>query len=487
MRIGQTSFVLFNSKVITSALGFLATIYFARELGAGVLGIYFLVLGLVTWLEVVADPGISEAVTKRISEGGHAGEYALSSLSLLLPSFLIVSGVLVLGRSHLDAYVGRPALAVVVGLLAATLAYKLVAGLLKGNHLVHVYAGLSVVKSLGRTIAQVAAVFAGFGLVGLVTGYAFGYVLFCLFGLLGLSVRYRRPTKHSTRDLLAYARYAWLGGLRSRTFNWMDVVILGLFVPSSMIGVYGVAWNVAAFLKTFSNSISETLFPEMSRLAADDPRAVSELVEDALAYAGLILLPGLIGGAVIGDRLLAIYGSEFAAGATVLWLLIAACLLYAYQKQLVNTLNAIDRPDRAFRINAVFVGSNLLFNLVLVWRIGWVGAALATLVSAAISLGHAYLELYRLVGFALPLGEIGRQAFAAGIMGGIVLLTRHVVQGIGPFGNDVFLITFLVFTGAGVYFLSLFALSVRFRTTISRNVPTGLLSYIDGREGVDER
>jgi O-antigen/teichoic acid export membrane protein len=47
MRIGQTSVAVFVSKLVESALGFVATPYFAREPGASVLGSYALVLALV--------------------------------------------------------------------------------------------------------------------------------------------------------------------------------------------------------------------------------------------------------------------------------------------------------------------------------------------------------------------------------------------------------------------------------------------------------
>jgi O-antigen/teichoic acid export membrane protein len=48
MNLGQTSVVYFVSKLLGSVLGFVATIYFARVLGAEVLGQYALVLALIT-------------------------------------------------------------------------------------------------------------------------------------------------------------------------------------------------------------------------------------------------------------------------------------------------------------------------------------------------------------------------------------------------------------------------------------------------------
>lgn len=73
MRPGQTSVVVFAAKIVGSALGFAATIIFARLLGAEVLGIYGLVLTLVAWLQVGATMGVGSAVTKRLSEGDEHG------------------------------------------------------------------------------------------------------------------------------------------------------------------------------------------------------------------------------------------------------------------------------------------------------------------------------------------------------------------------------------------------------------------------------
>ncbi len=48
MRIGHTSFIIFVSKPLRSVLGFVATLYFARVLGAEVLGFYVLTITVVS-------------------------------------------------------------------------------------------------------------------------------------------------------------------------------------------------------------------------------------------------------------------------------------------------------------------------------------------------------------------------------------------------------------------------------------------------------
>ena len=61
--------------------------------------------------------------------------------------------------------------------------------------------------------------------------------------------------------------------------------------------------------------MSSTLFPELSRLDAEEEKeSLAGLVEDSLTYGGLLLLPGFVGGGLLGDRLLRIYGPGFVEG-----------------------------------------------------------------------------------------------------------------------------------------------------------------------------
>lgn len=85
MRIGQTSFIVFASRLLASALGFIATIYFARVLGATIIGYYALTIAIASWLELGGHLGISSAITKRLSEGDERSAYfTAGALSVLV-------------------------------------------------------------------------------------------------------------------------------------------------------------------------------------------------------------------------------------------------------------------------------------------------------------------------------------------------------------------------------------------------------------------
>ncbi|OVE85873.1 lipopolysaccharide biosynthesis protein [Natronolimnobius baerhuensis] len=473
MRLGQTSVIFFVSKIAGSAIGFLATIYFARTLGEEVLGFYALVLALVTWLTFIGSIGWTGAVTKRVSEGNEREEYVTAGTIIIGLLGLSVAIGVFLFREQVNAYVGQPVAEFLILIVLAVLFRSLWFSVLKGYHLVHIYAPLSTLKLGVRSTAQISLVLLGFGLTGLLVGYVLGGVFAVIVSIAILRFRPSLPTRDHFSSLFDYAKFSWLGSIRGRTFDQVDIIVLGFFVPAGPIGIYSVAWTLSEFLDMFGRAISNSLFPEMSEIAAqNDPQSVSGLVEDALAFGGLIITPGLVGGTLLADRLMAIYGDGFVAGQTVLPILIAALLIYTYNKQLLNTLNAIDRPDLAFRANGVFIVTNVVLNVVLIWQLGWVGAAIATAISAAVGLVVAYHYASSHVPFSLPVAEIARQWTAAIGMGAAVYALRKVGEPYWIADYNAAFVVALVAVGASIYFATLFVISSRFRTTVTNNLPS---------------
>lgn len=477
MRLGQTSIVHFTSRFLASMLGFVATIFIARFLGSETLGIYYLVLSTVSWLGIAVEMGVPSAINKRVSEGHDEAAYTIAGGTIVVGLFLIVSVLALLFREQINDYIGYPAAVVVVLFLFVNLVQSTVNSILTGQHLVHISGIFNPIRTGTRSLVQIGAILAGFQITGLFIGYTAGYALVSVLGL-WIAIRHFEsislPTAEHYRRIVSYAEYSWLGELRSRAFNWVDVAVLGFFVSSSLVGIYTAAWNIAVFLILFGGSLSETLFPEMSSLSADEEtESVAELFEAALTYGGLILIPGLVGGTLLSERLLRIYGEEFTQGATVLSVLIVATLIQGYQRQFTMTLDAIDRPDVSFKVNAVFIGANVLLNVSLIPIFGVVGAAAATALSVAVSLVIAYVALSSLVDFSVPIGEIGRQWIAAGIMGAFIYVCRQF-ETVYDTGSNIAVVLILVGFGAAVYFITLIAISEHFRTTVDQNLPVDL-------------
>ena len=239
----------------------------------------------------------------------------------------------------------------------------------------------------------------------------------------------------------------------------MDTIVLAFFVPSALIGIYEVSWTLASTLALVSMSVRQTLFPELSELSVEENYdRVHHYLNEGLVFTGVFAIPGLFGAAVIGPEILKIYRPEFTRGATILLVLIVARTVAAFGAQFLSAINAVDRPDIAFRINLVFVVSNVVLNVVLISQFGWYGAAAATALSATITLTLGYLALASIIGRPeSPYQEIAHEFGASLVMAGTVYALAGAVPG------SHYATVALVLVGGTVYAAVLVALSTRVR------------------------
>lgn len=453
--------------------GFVGTIVLTRTLGQDQYGTYVIVLSVLAWVLMAGKFGLPQAVRKRVSERTD-GNYVVSGLIVQIVLYVIVAALLWLARPLLNDFIGIAATDVLLAMLAAQLALSFVQTVLEGQHLVHVSSVLSPLEWTSRSVVQVVLVLSGFGIAGAFAGYVAGAVVATVVGAYFVTVPRSIPSRREFSRLAAYAQFSWLGSFKNRTFMSMDTIVLAAFVSPALVAVYEVAWNLASMFAIFGTSISETLFPEMSKLSSEDDSTarVAELLRVSLAYSGLFIIPGLLGSVLVGDVVLTIYGPGFDSGYYVLLVLTFARLVYGYMEQFLNTIDAIDRPDLTFAINATFVVVNVALNVVLTWQFSWYGAAVATTVSAGLGLGLGYYYANRVIEVVVPVREIARQCLAAALMAGVVLAGRFAV------GDSLPVTLVLVVVGAGVYFAALLAFSHEFRTTVRENLPAQLAVYL---------
>jgi O-antigen/teichoic acid export membrane protein len=459
MRLARTSVVVFLSDVLTSVVGFLATVYFARELGSAVLGQYFIVVALVAWLAIPTQ-GVGSAMTKRMSEG--VDREAFLGAGFLLNgaiAVVVAAGSVAIGPS-LNSYVGADVSFLFGPLFVVHVGFSSVMSGLAGQQMVAQSGLLKTLDRIVRTALQVGLAYVGYGVLALVGGEALALVVSIGVGLAWSRIGFAVPTREHARELYSYARYAWLSMMKGKTFGWMDTLALSLFVGPGLIGVYEVSWRLASMLILVSNAVQRTLFPEMSDIATNgDEDELLSLLDEGLFAAGLFVIPGFFGAALLGSKILRIYGPEFVQGQWILLVLIVARGIDAYGTQFETLINAFDRPDLMFRVNFLFIVSNTLLNLGLIYLFGWVGAAVATALSSLLIVSFGFYYVTELLGAPdVPVAGILKQVGAGLVMAGCVFL----LQVASPWSN-MFVTVALVFSGAAVFFLVLFAISERFR------------------------
>ncbi|WP_135302726.1 lipid II flippase MurJ [Haloarcula amylovorans] len=468
MRLGKTTLVHFFGQVVVSVAGFAATFAIAVLGGSSTLGRYAIAVSLGSFLLIVPAQAIGSGVRKRMSEGHDPAAYlgvgavVNGAVALALGIGVLLVGHLLRMFDPIDAEIIQILARYnveIAALVVVTSAYRTVRSAIEGDKQVGESGLLQGGERVLRSLLQIGVLLVGYSVSALVVGHSLSVLVGSIAGVALISSSIEFPTRAEVRSVLDYARYAWLGTLRTRVYGWLDTFVLSFFVTASLVGIYEAAWGIATLLGIISTAIRRTLFPEVSELSqSDDFERIHRILEDGLVFSGVFVIPGLFGGAVIGQRVLRFYSPEFGQGAGILLVLICAYVADVYGSQFLNVLNGVDRPDLAYRINGVFIAVSIVLNVALVWRFGWYGAAVATACSSAVRTVMGYLALESTIkSVPLPIGEIGRELLAAAVMASLLLPVAPLI----PAGRAGTLV--LVVFGAAIYFVALLVLSRRVR------------------------
>ncbi|WP_435063653.1 oligosaccharide flippase family protein [Halobaculum sp. EA56] len=462
MRVTKNVLLTGLAYVATTVVGFVGTWYFARELGPGPLGTFALGVSLVRWA-ITADFGVGIATIKRISESDEESAYMSASTVI---HFLLGGLVLVLFTvfsREVNEYIGVEAVGYVMAIYAFAMLHSNLASGFNGTKRVHVKNWFDVVERVMRVGTQAGLVALGLGVTALYTGYTVSIILVTIGMAVYLYLRTNlspvRPSWEHFRRLFDFAKFSWLGRVKSQSISWMDIFVLGFFVQPSQVGIYQVAWTVTRTFELLSTAISANVFPEISDLSsANDLARIRTLISEGFVYAGVIPIPGIVGAALVGQQVLQVYGEEFTAGYSVLVVLGVLAFVRSYERHVTAVIDSLDYPERTFRINTVFVVTNTAANIVLIWQYGAIGAAIASVIAMSVSFLYSWWVLNGILDTRLPYREIGHQAVAAVVMGASVQLVDRANVVSGFYG-----LLLTVFLGGVVYFVVLLTISVPVR------------------------
>lgn len=455
MNLAKSSLKILIARIIKATAGFIAVVAFSRELGADPLGTYYPFVALIGLISLPSDLGISEAATKRISESKERSSYLGAAISLKLPIVFIIGLSVLAAGTYVNQFLGAD----LVFLVIITLYIQSIAGLsvstLSGELRVGETATLEVLPQLSWLVVGYLFLLQGYGVRGLIYGYLFGLTLQLIIGWIKVSISITRPRLRHIRSLFDYAKFSAISSIGGLFYSWVDVAVLSAYVALGFnvargdIGAYENAWRLSLIVMLVGRSISTTLFPQISQWDTENAtERIESAIPTALFPSLLIVIPGFVGTLILSEDLLRIlFGPEFTVAWVALIILVGGKIPQSLHILLSQALNAIDRPDLAAIAAIISAVLNLLFNIILIWQYGLVGAAIATTTSFAVNtLLHTYF-LKQFLEIKLPLREAGWSVVASVIMGVFVFGIRTITKPTG-----ILSLMGIILFGAIIYF-----------------------------------
>lgn len=452
------------AKFTMASIGFVGSVAFARLLGPGGYGAFYLVLTLVNVLDNPVT-GWGMACKKRISEANFPTAEALGSGligAVILPIVilpLVFVGNRVTGLYDLTGlFVPFSVLFVAICFFAAT------------NRILSARSNFAAaewsdtLRSLFTTPLQLALVLLGLETAGMVYGLAIATLLTLPYVLYRINIVPVFPSRESLASIASYAKYSVPNGFIGTAQSRFDILLLGAVLTSAAVGSYQVAMQLT-LAGTFIGAVtSKGLMARVSdHWSRDDRDAVIDDVTNSLGFTSILAIPIFFGATAMPNSLLVtVFGSSYAGIGSVLVGLALFRVIKMQSRQLESTVAGLNRPDLNTRISAVVLVLNVGLGYALLLEYGIIGVVVATVVSEIVQYGLlAYVVKQRLPEIPLFTRPFRHQLLAGVVMFGIVD-RLHAVVGVSWWGE----LGFLIGIGGVIYFIGLTVLSERFRVTV---------------------
>lgn len=437
---------------------------FAIYLDADQLGAYFLFKALMGLLVIPADFGIRGALEKRLSEGDDPESVLGSALALKFVAVGFVSLLVLAARAPINGYLGADLAPLLVVVIVLNEVANFLIQTLRGELRVGETAGILFAWRVVWVVVAVLFVVAGFGIEGIIFGHIVGAVATILWTAAKCETVPGMPSLEQAKSIIAFGKYQSITSVGGKVYQWMDVAIVGFFLTQTHVSAYELAWQITLLVLMLSESISLSLFPQVSHWSANSgSEKIGPTISRAMGFAMFISIPAFIGGTIYREEILRfVFGSEYTIASTVLVVLLIEKFFQSYQGIIESTVRAIDRPDLAAKATVVTVGVNLVLSPLLVVSIGFVGAAIATTVSWLVNAVLHTRYLSRFVSVSVPFGLLAWYALASLIMGVTLLGVRSIVP-----VDGVFVLLGQIGIGAATYLgVSVLVPEVRARTIL---------------------
>src|SRR5215211_2909064 len=425
--ISRNALYAFAAQMGTAAFTAGLTIFLTRKLGPAGFGTFSLALSVTGLLLRPAGGGTSQAAARFIAEhhGDVRGIRGVLGMALRYRTLTATGiGVLLFALAGpISSLYNTPEL--VGPNLMTFFRYALIA-------LRRASEGFALVmsESAAEAAATVALVLAGGGATGAAygraAGYAFGVVLgiFILARLLGGSPILRTgPSPVGRKQFVSYAGAMLVVASATAVYSQLDVLLLGAFLTTSAVGIYSAPLRFISFLGYPGLAISQGVGPRLARHRADPPkvRALERGLRYVILFQAWLTAVLLVWAGPIVDLLL---GPAFAQSADVIRVLMPSIFLNGIGPLLFAALNYAGEGKRRipYAIATVLLAAAL--DVVLIPRIGVLGAAIGSDIAFALFIGAHVWLVRRFIGLRLePLVATSlRSLAAAAVTAGILAL-----------------------------------------------------------------
>ena len=205
----------------------------------------------------------------------------------------------------------------------------------------------------------------------------------------------------------------------------IDILLLEKLAGKEAVGYYSASYKFVFQAIFLPVAFVNLLFPFMSEYWNTDRNKLKILFQKACDYAGLIAIPlGMIVTVIAPKLIVLVFGKDYAPSIPSLQILIWAVVLMFQSVILGSMMIALDQQRKSLVINVLGLAVNIGLNLILIPIIGFIGAAITTVVTEVVVLAPTIYIVQRKLSYRLSLNSF-LKSFLLGLVCALLLLVSQ--------------------------------------------------------------
>lgn len=406
------------AQVVSAVFTLATAVVTMRVLGPHEYGVYAIVFGFATMAALLCDLGLSMSgarfVAERFESRGAVARVARDALGLKIGLSVVVAVAIAILAGPIAHLLGADGGTLPLRLMAIAAAAQAIFASAVGTlnavrrtrvSLVAVCAE-SVAESLGTGTAVLLAGTATAAAGGRLMGYGAGAIVSVVLMARALGLRRPGPRVVGHRDLLRYAGAIAVVEGAFVMFTRIDSVLLGPLAGPAAAGRFDAVVRIATLLQYPGLAVAIALSPRFAgKVAAGDRALLGRALGHLLLLQAVLVIPVALW---FGSAARLGLGSGYVACGTVAMAMSPYLLLWGLAPLLTMTATYAGQARRRVPAAVATVIINVVLDLVLIPRLGAVGAAVGTDVAFAVYIA-AHVRVCRAT-VGLPLPTLNRAA-----------------------------------------------------------------------------
>ena len=401
--LAKNTTVLLVANIISYLLGFFTTLYTARYLGVEGFGILALSLSLTGLFGVFTDLGLTNLTTREVSRDKSLASKYIGNTTLIK----IIYAFLTFGIIALVVYIiGYPQeVKIVVYLITLSVILNAFTSIFNSIFQAFQkmeYMSLNIILNAILMITGILIVIHfGLGIITLASVYLISSVIVLIITLITYSWKFFVPNIRLDlkfwKPTIKEASFFGLSNILVVIYFYIDSLMLSIMVGYSAVGIYNASYKLIVVLLFIPGIFVTSIFPLMSQHFESSKNLLKIEYEKSVKYLFTIAIFIFVYGFSFADKIiLIIYGTAYIPSIIALQALIFVIPIIFVTNLFNNLLGAINRQRILIIITGIGALFNVVLNLILIPKLSYIGASLATVFTECIvfTLMFYYISKY---------------------------------------------------------------------------------------------